>query len=147
MNNIEIARNNVLQFTSQMNDWGEKMYIYMSLDDDEDFSDSELKLIENLSLEDLNEMYYKTLNKYCTSKDRKYGGKPDSSSSTPKYAGINEETILDVKQVKNNRIELIANSKNIFDTKYMFVLLKKGDEWLIDSLKYEGLKSWTNDFL
>lgn len=144
---LERAKIIVLKFTNQMNDWEEKAYIFHRIKHQQLVSEEKRKLVEGQTEESLNSLYYRILNEFCTQKKRTYGGHPYSYGNPTRYAGINNEKILEVNQVKKNRIEVIAESEAFSKTFYLFVILKTKGEWRIDSLKWKAIQDWQNFLL
>lgn len=72
--------------------------------------------------------------RFCTAKDRPYG-RNGSYQSPPEYQP-NNEYLIDCTYPNPRRAEVFTrNDKNI-PTEYLYVLLKKGGRWLVDSKKY-----------
>ena len=141
------ARDIVLEFTRQMNDWERKMYIFSRIEMNQFVSEEKKKLIENESKESLNQTYYRILEKFCTKKERKCGGHPYSFGKPEKYSGICEAAIVSVEQLKNHRIEIVAQSDFPHKRAYMFVLLRKNGKLKIDSLKVKFGETWRSALL
>lgn len=116
---IEQAKKIVLDFTRQMNDWEAKMYILSRIELQQFVSEEKKNFVEGLTRDLLNQTFYKILEKFCTRKERKFGGHPFSYGKPTKYSGICAETILETDQVRNNRIEIIAKSDHFFENHYI----------------------------
>lgn len=144
---LEQAKNIVLDFTKQMNGWEEKAYIFSRIENQQFVSEEKKKLVEGQTEESLNSLYYSILETFCTRKKRTYGGHPYLFGKPTKYSGIIDEKILEINQVKNSRIEVIAESNYFRKTIYLFVLLKTKDGWKIDSLKSKFGEKWENALL
>jgi len=100
-----------------------------ALDDDEQFVKQRI-LLERI------------FSKYCTVKERLNGrpnsvsfGSDDSFEYDPK-----QEKIISIEQEKANRMVIKTNRKMPMNESFMYVLLKEGDKWLLDSKKRES--SW-----
>lgn len=96
--------------------------------------------------------YSEIFYRYCTDKERKYGGPhgPKSAGFPTKYNGINADTTCDVEQKNKNRIEVTWDIKNtILPKKLLFVVLKRNQQWRIDSYKYlsQSNEKWDNGIL
>lgn len=139
---IEKAKDVVLKFTQQMNDWETKMYILSRIELQQFVSEEKKILVEGLTKDYLNRTFYKIFEEFCTKKIRKFGGQPYSYGKPTKYSGICSETIIEANQMSDNRIEIIAKSNYFLETIYKFVLLKKSDGWKIDSLKTKRGEKW-----
>ncbi|MBC3872915.1 NTF2 fold immunity protein [Undibacterium flavidum] len=146
MDEINSSADVVLKFTNEMNDWESKMYIVSRIENGKYVSDEKRAYVAANSRSDLDQYYFNILSKYCTSKERKYGGHPDHYGMPTRYAGICESAILEKNTLNRNRIEITAKSEYL-DTVYMFVLLKKTDGWRIDSLKTKRSEGWDNALL
>jgi hypothetical protein len=144
---LEQAKDIVLEFTRQVNDWETKMYILSRIELEQFVSEEKKKLVEGQTIDSLNRTFYKIFEEFCTKKERKFGGQPHSYGKPTKYSGICSKTIIDTNQVRTNRIEIIAKSDYFLETIYKFVLLKKLDGWKIDSLKIKRGEKWENTLL
>ncbi|MDR1460144.1 MAG: RhsIA family immunity protein [Campylobacteraceae bacterium] len=86
--------------------------------------------------------------KYCTQKDRKYG-RPNCISYGVDGTFIYNETekIIKIEQANKNRMLVYTQNE---DDKFMYIILKKNNNWLIDSKKVYGRKvndKWDNTYL
>jgi len=147
MNDKEIARSTVLEFTQAMNDWEKRMFIFSRVQDNKHVSDRDRELLGSDTKDTLDAFYYETLHKYCTSKDRKYGGHPSNFGKPTKYSGVSEDSMMGFEKVTERRIEVIAKSDYFIETIYMFVVLNKSGDWKIDGIKTKDGDGWDNDFL
>ena len=144
---LDVAKNVVLEFVKAMNDWEMKMNVVSRIENDQYIRDNGRALVGSNTRVTLDSYYYETLKKYCTIKERKYGGHPTSGGKPPRYVGVEEETIQSVNQLNKNRIEVVVKSSYFGGKLYMFVVLRKGGEWRIDSLKRYGIEKWEIDYL
>ncbi len=76
MDENELAKNVVLQFTTAMNDWEYKMYILSRIESNQSVSEEKIKIVGSNTRELLDKYYYEILSKFCTNKERKLGGHP-----------------------------------------------------------------------
>jgi hypothetical protein len=88
--------------------------------------------------------------KYCPPKERKYG-RPNCISSGSEGSFIydgNIEKIIKMKQEKENRILVYTNGDDVVE-QYMYVILKKNGDWLIDSkkIKFIDEEKFENTYL
>ena len=87
---------------------------------------------------------------YCTDKKRVYGGKEHRSIGFPsKYDGIENSVATSIEFKNKNRVEIYFRTETKFKDEYLFVLLRKADEWKIDSYKGRryGKEKWDNQIL
>lgn len=148
MNNTEKenAIKIVLDFTSEMNAWEQQCHYRKRYEHGYEFTkEKDLRLGGDKPLENLLKEYYPIFEKYCTQRERKYGGQPYSFGN--RYMGIDEESILEVNIVNPKTIEVICQEKGRRDTKYKFVLFKRSEEWLIDNAYWEDNNKWERHHL
>ena len=88
--------------------------------------------------------------KYVTEKKRVYGGRVQRSFGFPsQFNGIENPIETSVELKNKNRAEVYFKTETKFKDEYLFVLLRKSNEWRIDSYKgrrYGGEK-WDNKIL
>jgi len=87
---------------------------------------------------------------YCTDKRRVYGGKNGYSFGFPvQYNGIENPVETSVEIKNKNRAEVYIKTDTNFKDEYLFVLLRKKDEWKIDNYKGRryGNTKWDNKIL
>ena len=88
--------------------------------------------------------------KYVTEKKRVYGGSVRRSFGFPsKFNGIENPIETNVELKNKNRAEVYFKTETKFKDEYLFVLLRKSDEWRIDSYKGRryGNEKWDNQIL
>ena len=88
--------------------------------------------------------------KYVTEKKRVYGGRNVGSFGFPsKFNGIENPIEASVEFKNKNRAEVYFKTETKFKDEYIFVLLRKFDEWRIDSYKgcRYGNGKWDNKIL
>lgn len=86
----------------------------------------------------------------CTDKKRVYGGKSSRSFGFPaKFAGIEQPAATEVTLKTKSRAEVHVTTETDMEDEYLFVLLKKGNAWKIDSYKgrTRGDEKWQNMLL
>ncbi|CPR19052.1 NTF2 fold immunity protein [Brenneria goodwinii] len=98
------------------------------------------------------EQYREIFVRYCTDKVRKYGGPdgPMSAGMPTQYDGLNAETPCLCVQKNKNRIEVTWDIKTaILPRKIMFIILRRQQQWRIDSYKYQFTNetTWNNGIL
>lgn len=66
-----------------------------------------------------------------------------------KFNGVEDSVETSVELKNKNRAEVYIKTKTNFDDEYLFVLLRKADEWKIDSYKNKRYRSekWQNKLL
>ncbi len=79
--------------------------------------------------------YSALFEKYCTNRKRAYGGHGDSFGFPAQYDKIEEATEKSVELKHKSRAEVYFKTQNFFQSEYLFVVLRKNDEWKIDSYK------------
>ncbi|GCW61474.1 TPA: NTF2 fold immunity protein [Escherichia coli] len=84
-------------------------------------------------------------NKYCTSKERKYGRQVAMSVSFPPDYDPENDEILDVEVIKN-KATVIVQKHTGFKNKYRYTLHFKNNEWRIDKKEWFDDK-WKQDYL
>ena len=141
MEDIDTARKIVENFILEMNTWEKESEIIENDENDSlDWRQKDALIKENVAI---------IINKYCTPKKRLMSN-PHSISrgleGTYTY-DPNEEKVVDAKIEKPNRICVFTYKEERYYCCY--VLLRKANEWLIDSKKsrfYEDEK-WDNSYL
>jgi hypothetical protein len=124
----------VLQFVKRVNEWETRMYYRSRLDRGRFVSESNQKLVEGISAGELNKEYHGIIERYCTKRERKYGGHPYSYSKGGKFRDITRETIVEQTEIKPGRIEMVAKGGLFADQYYKFVLFKKKEGWFLDNI-------------
>ncbi|MFV0594124.1 NTF2 fold immunity protein [Shewanella sp.] len=82
---------------------------------------------------------------FCTDKPRVYGGKVRNCFGFPsKFNGCDHPLELQVSFKNKNRAEIYIKTNTPFEDEYLFIVLKKADEWRIDSYKNRryGNEKW-----
>jgi hypothetical protein len=96
--------------------------------------------------------YKEIFERYCTQRKRVYGGpeSPRSARFPTKYAGVNEASFISTELPTKSRAEVTfqTNGQPV-DYQFLFVLLRKGDKWLVDAYKEkcEGEAKWSSGLL
>jgi hypothetical protein len=86
--------------------------------------------------EEFRKLYIPIFEKYCTDKKRTYGGPDNISFGFPvKFNGIENSIEINVTIKNKNRAEVYFKTSTSFDDEYLFVVLRKTDEWKIDGYK------------
>jgi len=138
----------VLSFIEEMNDWEHRMYLVSRVESGGVLNhESDKALLPKSSAADFREKYYDVFNGYCTKRDRKYGGQPNSWSRHGQYIGASRESVVSINDISSNRVEVIIKGGQFPDNRFMFVLLKKGGEWKIDSAKSGDEDEWEVHYL
>lgn len=138
----------VLGFIEEMNDWEHKMYLVSRIKEGRIINhESDKAILPKESYSEFVKKYYDVFNKYCTTRERKYGGHPYSWARHGQYQGATRETVETVNEVKPNRVEVIIKGGQLPDNKFMFVVLKKAGEWKIDSAKSGNEDEWDIHYL
>ncbi len=132
---IQAAIAVVLSFVSRMNDWETRRFYRSRVDHGFEFpAKRDSRLAGDLSAEELDAQYYVLFEQHCIKRKRGYGGFPSSYSAGGKYVGISRETVTEANRSGPGRIEVVCTGGQFPDQQYKFVLLKKGDKWLIDNV-------------
>lgn len=107
--------------------------------------DFESKAPRAKSKQELLDLMNPPFDRFCTQRDRPYG-RNGSYRYPPEY-DPNEQYLIDLREVSTRRVELITRNDRERN-EYLYVLLKKGGRWLIDSKRYRyyGTK-WESDDL
>jgi hypothetical protein len=88
---------------------------------------------------------------YVTDKKRVYGGTGGHSFGfPPKFTGMESPLESKVELKNKNRAEVYFRVESRFDNEYLFVVLRKADEWKIDSYKSRRFgkdEKWDNKIL
>lgn len=152
------AKTFTLNFATEMNTWEEQFreawqahgetYIHGAAED----IMAKYRAADNAMHEKYRALYCDIFYRYCTDKERKYGGPhgPKSAGFPTKYNGVNATTACNVVQKNKNRIEVTWDiTDTILPKKLLFVLLKQHQEWRIDSYKYQsqGNEKWDNGII
>ena len=98
----------------------------------------------------LNEQISPLFDTFCTDKPRVYGGKMHHSFGFPsKFNGCNYPLGLLVNFKHKRRAEIYIKTSSNFEDEYLFIVLKKADEWRIDSYKNRryGNEKWCAQIL
>jgi hypothetical protein len=148
----------VADFAQEMNDWEARYFVdWEEISEKQQQATSakkelELDRKEKAMHSSYAKEYKKIFMRYCTEKERKYGGPegPKSAGIPTKYAGVRMSSFVGHEQKNSSRAEVTftgeAASLKYF---YNFVLLKKKGEWRIDGFKtrLESSEKWSNGIL
>ena len=131
----------VLEFAIKMNEIETDIYLKSEKDEDD----------EKDWFEEYNKRYRAVFEAYCTDKKRVYGGNPHSFGYPPQYSGIESAYEIKVEFKNERKAEVIfkTETKELGDTGYLFVVVKKKNGWKIDSYKEwsNWKKKWVNGIL
>jgi hypothetical protein len=146
------CRRVVFGYASELNEWEVQKYLFDRLQYGMHVAPSRAALVDGLTAEQLIDRHIEIFNRYIFPKDRKYGANPGSPTSygrDGRFLDVNQETIISVLERNKTTIEVItAWGLNIPGRKTMFVLKRKAERWLIDSLKWEKLDGvWENGLI
>ncbi len=148
----------VLAFTSEKTLWENAMQ-YKKLENTpekletkpyEYFKTFDPKQYKGLAQTEIREQYEVFFNKYTTPKKRVFAGGSTSSFSFPaRYQGITAKQITAVDFASDNRCEVTCQIPTGFKQTVKFIVLKKKDVWLIDSVKAYSKSDdkWRNSIL
>ena len=138
----------VLGFIEEMNDWELKMYLVSRVKEGRIINhESDKAILPKESYSEFMEKYYDVFDKYCTKRERKYGVHPNSWARHGQYQGASRDTVQSVNEANPNRVEVIIGGGQFPESKFMFVVLKKGGEWRIDSAKTGNEGEWDVHYL
>jgi len=138
----------VLSFTAKMNQWEYGMYLLSRLANQQVLNHAEdIAAVPDMSYDDFKNGYYDIFERHCTTRERKYGGEPTSWSKQGRYVGVTKESVCSVDEVSDSRVEVVVEGGEFPDNKFLFVLLRKGDQWLIDSAKWGDYDDWDTHYL
>jgi hypothetical protein len=129
--------NHVMEFATKMNHLENK------------FASINKKNPGTVSFEDFNNEYAEIFTPYCTEKKRAYGGQGVCFGIPTKYDRVENYIERSIELKNKNRAEVYFKTNNNFNAEYLFIVLRKEDEWKIDSYKerrFNGEK-WTNKLL
>lgn len=129
----------VLEFATKMNMLEHDIFMQSQTDKETDW------------FEEYNKRYLPMFEVYCTQKKRVYGGKKNSFGSPSQYNGIetSHEIIVDFKNERKAEVVFKTETKELGNTQYLFVVVKKKDGWKIDSYKRwsNWKQKWVNGIL
>ena len=126
MNDLEIAKNVVVNFIKEMNLWEKEC----------NNIEKEVSLSYQEKTERKKELLVKLFNKFCTNKKRTYGRPNVIDYGTNGYYEYDpDKEVIEEVTEENKKIIVITYRESPLKTKYMYILLKKGEYWLIDSKK------------
>ena len=98
----------------------------------------------------LNEQIAPLFDDFCTEKQRVYGGKVRNSFGFPsKFNGCDHPLEVQITLKSKSRAEIYIKTNTNFEDEYLFIALKKADEWRIDSYKNRryGNEKWSVQIL
>ncbi|SUI60381.1 Uncharacterised protein [Shewanella putrefaciens] len=98
----------------------------------------------------LNEQIAPLFDDFCTDKPRVYGGKVRNSFGFPsKFNGCDHPLEVQITFKNKSRAEIYIKTNTNFEDEYLFIALKKADEWRIDSYKNRryGNEKWSVQIL
>ena len=93
--------------------------------------------------------YLPIFEEYCSDKKRVYAGKADSYGEPTQYDGIENSIEQNTELKTKSRAEVYFKTQNSFDAEYLFVVLRKNNEWRVDSfkLRWFGNEKWDSGIL
>lgn len=93
--------------------------------------------------------YHPLLADFCTDKKRVYGGGAHSYGCPAKFHGVENAARQSAELKTSSRAEVAFQTSDDADQDFLFVLLKKGGVWRIDSYKrrFKGNSKWENALL
>lgn len=107
------------------------------------------KEYSGLSKDDIRERYEALFQKYTTPKKRVYSGKGHSFSFPATYQGLTSEHVTAIDFINDKRCEVTCQIPTGFKRTIKFIVLKKKDGWLLDSVKSYSKSDdkWNNSLL
>lgn len=113
------------------------------------FNGFELKQYEGLTQDEIRGKYEELFVKFTTPKKRVYSGKGTSFRFPAHYQGLTAEHISRIEFISDKRCEVTCQIPTGFKQTLKFIVLKKKDGWLLDSVKsYDELEDkWSNSLL
>ena len=119
----------ILNFLTEMNEW-EKQCNIIANNSDLTFEEKFLKKKEILK---------KIFNEVCTKKDRK-NGKPNTIAYGDEehfHYDLSKESITEIVEDEKNSRKILVHTfrDDPMDEKFIYVVVKKKDKWLLDSKK------------
>jgi hypothetical protein len=147
-----------LSFAKEMNAWEESFHNEWMAHKKTYIHGSSNTVMENYRIIDSDikqrylEIYKNIFAKYCTDRERKFGGPtgPLSAGIPTKYADIDVNTRFEILYKNKNRAEITYDvDRKILPRKILFIVLNSHDEWKIDSFKYlaYGSVKWINGII
>ena len=126
-------------FMEAMNRWETDAFSRLGRDNRPD--DSELaSAIQSEVESQLNEIFAR----YCTPKTRKQGRQNCLAMRSPPDYDPVRETVAEVVEKSARRVEIFTKTTRPFGHEMCYVLLKRGDRWLLDSRKIKYTDGWEN---
>ena len=126
MNDLEIAKNVVVDFIKEMNLWEKEC----------NNIEKEVSLSFQEKTERKKELLVKLFNKFCTNKKRTHGRPNVIDYGTNGYYEYDpDKEVIEEVTEENKKIIVITYRESPLKTKYMSILLKKGAYRLINSKK------------
>jgi|GEM_PF-2909127 len=112
------------------------------------FKDFDMKQYAGLTKDEIRAQYDIFFNRYTTPKKRAYGGSTHFRFPAT-YQGLSESDVSEIAFVNDKRCEITCKIPTGFKQTIKFIVLKKKDGWLLDSVKsysrYED--KWSNSIL
>jgi hypothetical protein len=84
----------------------------------------------------------KIFDRFCTSKDRKYG-RPNVLWSDSEYANLD---LLDTEWLTPRKVFFYTKERGGLDAHHRFLVVKRGGRWLVDHKEVRG-DGWERDYL
>lgn len=123
----------VCAFCSAMNVWETRMHYRSRIEAGQFVPAAQAEALAGTTYQGVMDEYYVPFGRYCTQRERRYGGAPNAWSKGGAYAGVDERAVTAVETVKPGRIEVVVSGGLFPGQAFRFVLLASRDEWRIDS--------------
>ncbi|MGI6153975.1 MAG: hypothetical protein ACOYJB_09135 [Christensenellaceae bacterium] len=113
------------------------------------FKTFDLKQYDGLTQNEISERYEMFFKKYTTPKKRVYSCSPASFGFPARYQGLTAEHITAIDFANEKRCEVTCKIPTGFRQTVKFIVLKKKDGWLLDSVKTycKSDDKWSNSLL
>jgi len=113
------------------------------------FKDFNMKQYAGLSQDEIRAQYEVFFGQYTTPKKRVYAGQGTSFGFPGRYQGLSFEHISAVDFVNEKRCEVTCKIPTGFKRTLKFIVLKKQNGWLLDSVKSYSKSDdkWSNSIL
>ena len=146
----------VLAYASEKTLW-ENAMMYKNMEDTPEkmetkpydyFKGFDMKQYTGLSKDEIRAQYDTFFDRYTTPKKRVYGG-GTSFRFPAKYQELSESDISEIAFVNDKRCEITCKIPTGFKQTLKFVVLKKANGWLLDSVKSYSKSDdkWSNSIL
>lgn len=116
-----------------MNEWETRMFYMSRIASGRSAPPAYANALAECSYDDVLNEYHAHFSKYCTDRERKYGGLPNAWSKGGTYAGVSIESVESVETFHAERAEVVVGGGLFPGQAFKFVLFAKATQWRIDN--------------